>query len=72
MLSPEQRATLVAEGAIQIHPDDSNEILSAYGAVCQTISHQEMRIGGVLEVCNRKMRHGRQDVVVARRPAFAG
>ena len=70
LLSPEQRATLVADGAIQIQPEwhDSGDTPPAYLAVCQTIAHQEMRVGGVLEVCNRKIRRGRQDVVVARRP----
>lgn len=73
LLSPDECATLAADGAIQIRPqwDDNRETPASYLAICQTISHQEMRIGAVLEVCNRTERHGRQDVVVARRPKSA-
>ena len=70
LLSPEQRAALVADGAIQIHPNwDGSDTPAAYRAVCQTIAHQELRVGAVLEVCNRRERPGRQDVVAARRAA---
>jgi SAM-dependent methyltransferase len=73
LLSPEQRATLLADGAIQILPNryDDNGTPAAYGAVCQTAAHQESRIAAVLEFCLRKERPGRQDVVVARRPSLA-
>ena len=69
LLNAEQRATLLADGAIQIHPNwNGSETPAAYGAVCQTIAHQEARLGTALEVCRRKERNERQDVVVARRP----
>ena len=73
LLDPEERATLVAEGAIQSRPqfDGSSEAPASYLAVGQTIAHQEMSVGAVLEVCKRKERHGRQDVLVARRPKSA-
>jgi SAM-dependent methyltransferase len=72
VLSPDERATLLADGAIQIIPNGSRDAPTAYGAVCQTTAHQEMRVGAVLEFCLRKERHGRQDVVVARRPPLPG
>jgi SAM-dependent methyltransferase len=73
LLTPDERAMLSADGAIQVHPQfyGSTETPAAYLAVCQTIAHQEQRVGAVLEVCRRKERPGRQDVVVARRPTVS-
>jgi SAM-dependent methyltransferase len=71
LLNAEQRASLSANGAIQVHPawvpGTTSEGPMAFGAVCQTITHQDARVGKVFELCARRERHGRQDVLALRR-----
>jgi SAM-dependent methyltransferase len=72
LLDAAQRDRLSAEGAIQIFPEPAPGTSgggppTAYGAVCQTIAHQEAAIGSVFDLCARRQRHGRQDVLVVRR-----
>ena len=70
LLDAEQRASLSVDGAIQIHPEwapGSSEGPVAYGAVCQTIAHQETTVATVFAPGVRRVRHGRQDVLVVRR-----
>ena len=71
LLDAEQRAILSVRGAIEIHPEwppgGPGGRPAAYGAVCQTVAHQEAAFGMVFELCTRLRRPGRQDVVVLRR-----
>lgn len=72
LLDAEQRARLAADGAIQIHPEwapapGGIDGPVAYGAVCQTVAHQEATVGSVFELGLRRERHGRQDVLIVRR-----
>jgi SAM-dependent methyltransferase len=69
LLTAEQQATLAAAGAIQIAPEwePGGDGPVAYGAVCQTVPHQEATVGAVFDVAVRRERHGRQDVLALRR-----
>lgn len=73
LLTPEQRAHLSETGAMQIHPEwapgdrprEGGEI--AFGAVCQTVPHQETAVSAIFELGARRARSGRQDVLAVRR-----
>jgi SAM-dependent methyltransferase len=71
LLDAEQRASLSTNGAIQVHPEwapgSTSDGPTAFGAVCQTVAHQEATVGSVFELCTRRVRHGRQDVLALRR-----
>jgi SAM-dependent methyltransferase len=69
LLTSEQQATRAAAGAIQIAPEwaPGGDGPVAFGAVCQTVAHQEATVGAVFDVAVRRERHGRQDVLALRR-----
>jgi SAM-dependent methyltransferase len=69
LLNTEQHDILAAHGAIQIRPrwrPDSKEPWT-YGAVCQTVAHQEATMTAVFDIALRRERHNRQAVLALRR-----
>lgn len=69
LLNEQQQAILRTNGEVQIYPDaiPGHGGSVTYGAVCQTVARQEAAVGEVFDIARRQQRHGRQDVVVARR-----